>query len=238
MALVGIKPDPRPRARSPSPDGGVRPGPWCVPAADEQRARRQCRGSVRPKRARSFQSTGVPDGPIAVARLLLSGRAALRRAPSATPASRPYLSGARVSSAPRVELLLRPPGCGGAWARVGRIVCVRAPSLTSVRDSRVGSGAGDKMFDGVTLVGEALRPLSLSGPFTRTCRQDDAGSRPRRIGVMKGVLARARDRLDVGCAGHWAGAGCSIAEPKPGSSGQLIRWLGGGGRLEPADAAA
>ena len=158
--------------------------------------------------------------------------------PDQNAGARPYLSGARVSSAPRVELLLRPPGCGGAWARVGRIVCVRAPSLTSVRDSRVGSGAGDKMFDGVTLVGEALRPLSLSGPFTRTCRQDDAGSRPRCIGVMKGVLARVRDRLDVGCAGHWAGAGCSIAEPKPGSSGQLIRWLGGGGRLEPADAAA
>ena len=38
---------------------------------------------------------------------------------------------------------------GGAWAwLVVRGVCARAPSLTSVHDPRVGSGAGDKMFDG------------------------------------------------------------------------------------------
>jgi len=38
---------------------------------------------------------------------------------------------------------------GGAWASwVGRIVCARAPMLTSVLDPRVGSGAGDKMLMG------------------------------------------------------------------------------------------
>jgi hypothetical protein len=31
--------------------------------------------------------------------------------------------------------------------------------------------AGDKMFDGVIPLGEALRPLNLSRPSTRTCRQ-------------------------------------------------------------------
>ena len=63
-------------------------------------------------------------------------------------------------------------GAGGACARwVERIVCARAPSLTSVHDPRVGFGVGDKMFDGVIPLGEALRPLNLSRPSTRTCRQ-------------------------------------------------------------------
>jgi len=35
----------------------------------------------------------------------------------------------------------------------------------------VGSRVGDKMFDGVIPLGEALRPLDLSGPSTRACRQ-------------------------------------------------------------------
>ena len=61
---------------------------------------------------------------------------------------------------------------GGACARwIELIVCARAPGLTSVHDPRVGSGAGDKMFDGVIPLGEALRPLDLSRPSTRTCRQ-------------------------------------------------------------------
>jgi hypothetical protein len=43
------------------------------------------------------------------------------------------------------------------------------------------------MFDGVIPLGEALRPLGLSGPSTgRRWRQEAAGSRPRRIGVTKG----------------------------------------------------
>jgi hypothetical protein len=39
------------------------------------------------------------------------------------------------------------------------------------------------MLDGVIPLGEALRPLDLSRPFTRACRQEMYGSRPRRIGV-------------------------------------------------------
>jgi hypothetical protein len=79
-----------------------------------------------------------------------------------------------------------------------------------------------------------VRPLGLSRPSTRTSRQGAAGSRPRRIGVTKSVT-RASDllgeKLVVGCAGLLAGAGCQIAEPKPGSSGQGICRLGVGGRL-------
>ena len=56
---------------------------------------------------------------------------------------------------------------GGACARsVVRCLCARAPSLTSVHDPRVGSGAGDMMFDGVIPLVQALRPLGLSGPST------------------------------------------------------------------------
>jgi len=43
------------------------------------------------------------------------------------------------------------------------------------------------MFDGVLPLGEALRPLSLSAPSTRTWRQEHAGSRPRLICVRRGV---------------------------------------------------
>jgi hypothetical protein len=71
-------------------------------------------------------------------------------------------------------------------------LCARAPSLTSVHDPRVGSGAGDMMFDGVIPLGEALRPLNLSRRSTRVaCRQRVFGSRPRRIGVSEG-LTRAK----------------------------------------------
>ena len=43
---------------------------------------------------------------------------------------------------------------GGACARlVVQGLCARAPSLTSVRDPRVGSGAGDMMFDRVIPLG-------------------------------------------------------------------------------------
>jgi len=73
-------------------------------------------------------------------------------------------------------------------------MCARAPRLTSVRDPRVGSGAGDKMFDGVIPLGEALRPLSLSRPSTRACRQENAGSQPRRISVKEGLTRGARLR--------------------------------------------
>src|SRR5690349_8561451 len=97
------------------------------------------------------------------------------------------------------------------------------------------------MFDGVIPLGEALRPLSLSrrpAPCP-TCPQNDAGSRPRRIG-MKMVLTRANVLEEVrGVMCRPAGRlGCLIAEPKPGSSGQLIGALVGRGALELADAAA
>ena len=79
----------------------------------------------------------------------------------------PYLCRDRTSSAwsgvVGIELLR----AGDARARsTVRVVCARAPSLTLVRDPRVGSGAGDMMFDGVIPLGEALRPLGLSGPST------------------------------------------------------------------------
>jgi hypothetical protein len=85
------------------------------------------------------------------------------------------------------------PGCrgelrlaGGSCARlVVRIVCARAPSLTSVHDPGW-LRAGDMMCDGVIPLGEAVRPLGLSGPSTRWWRRESAGSRPRRIGVIKG----------------------------------------------------
>jgi len=82
------------------------------------------------------------------------------------------------------------------------VLCARAPSLTSVRDPRVGSGVGDMMFDGVIPLVGALRPLGLSGPATRTWRQESDGSRPRRICVRRG-LAR------TGCC-H---AGASASSP-------------------------
>jgi hypothetical protein len=64
-------------------------------------------------------------------------------------------------------------------------VCARAPGLTSVRDPAVWR-IGDVMFDGVTPAGgSVLRPLVLSRPSTRRCRQQNVGSRPRRICVSE-----------------------------------------------------
>ena len=86
---------------------------------------------------------------------------------------------------------------GGPWAGWFQRRCARAPSLTSVLVPGLAPG-GDKMFDGVIPLGEALRPLSLSRRSTRrrpTCRQNDAGSRLRRIGMTKG-LTRANDLLE------------------------------------------
>ena len=80
------------------------------------------------------------------------------------------------------ELRLAGGACAGL---VVRVVCARAPSLTSVHDPGWFRG-GDMMFDGVIPLGEALRPLCLSGPSTGWWRREHAGSRPRRICVMKG----------------------------------------------------
>ena len=116
--------------------------------------------------------------------------------------------------------------------------CARAPGLTSVHDPRVGSGAGDKMFDGVIPLGEALRPLNLSRRYTRVaCRQQSFGSWPRRIGVSEG-LARAKGwKLVVGGSGP-AGTGRCTAQPKPGSSGQSTGGVGCCRRAGRARAAA
>jgi hypothetical protein len=128
---------------------------------------------------------------------------------------------------------------GGPWACWLRQLCARAPGLTSVR----GPGfwwAGDEMFDGVIPLGEALRPLDLSRRSTRVaCRQQDFGSWPRRIGVSEG-LARAKGWkfMSLVSAGLLAGTRCHTAQPKPGSSGQRTRTLGGRRGLGAARAAA
>ena len=110
---------------------------------------------------------------------------------------------------------------GGPWACwIQR--CARAPGLTSVR----GPGswwAGDEMFDGVIPLGEALRPLNLSRRSTRVaCRQQDFGSRPRRIGLSEGLPRAKVSKFVFGSSGL-AGTRCDTARPKPGSSGQGIR---------------
>jgi hypothetical protein len=141
-----------------------------------------------------------------------------------------YLSGGGVVKCPRVDL------GGGPWACWIRR-CARAPGLTSVRDPgwfRV----GDKMFDGVIPLGEALRPLNLSRRFTRgACRQQQFGSRPRRIGVSED-LTRAKGWQFVVVSSGLAGTGREIAQPKPGSSGQSICALVGCRRVGAAGAAA
>jgi hypothetical protein len=147
-------------------------------------------------------------------------------------ASPAYLSGRRVSSGPSQVIAL-----GGAWACWIRC-CARAPGLTSVHDPRVGSGAGDEMFDGVIPLGEALRPLDLSRPSTRVaCRQRVFGSWPRRIGVSEGLTRAKGLKLVFGSSGL-AGTGCRIARPKPGSSGQGIGALAGCRGLGRGSAAA
>jgi hypothetical protein len=86
---------------------------------------------------------------------------------------------------------------GGSWARwSGRLWCVRAPGLISVRDPVF--RAGDVMVDGVFPRGDALRPLGLWRPSTFGWRQQHAGSGPRGIGVKKGC-ARTDRRGQAGC---------------------------------------
>jgi hypothetical protein len=180
-------------------------------------------------------------GPACKQQCGVSGRPATLGAPiawnSIAPvALLPYLSGRRVSSGRSRRRSCRPDG-GARW--IERIVCARAPSLTSVHDPgwlRV----GDKMFDGVIPLGEALRPLDLSGPSTRTCRQQQWGSRPRRISMSED-LTRANDLLEGGRGPVGRPAGrlaALIAEPKPGSSGQRICTFAVCWTLGPGRAAA
>ena len=59
---------------------------------------------------------------------------------------------------------------GGSWAWwSGRVWCVRAPGLISVRDP--GFGVGDVMVDGVVPRGDAVRPLGLWRPSACGRRQ-------------------------------------------------------------------
>src|ERR687895_387718 len=76
----------------------------------------------------------------------------------------------------RVELRVD----GGARSFV-RVVCARAPSLISVHGPG-GPGAGDMMVDGVVPLGEALRPLGLSGPSTRAADWAASNSAQRSAG--------------------------------------------------------
>ena len=96
---------------------------------------------------------------------------------------------------------------GGACARLTVWVrCARTPSRISVHDRAV-RPAGDMMVDGVIPLGGALRPLGRWRPSTRTWRQDDAGSRPRCIGVSEGC-ARKTDFTRVAVPRRRARAGC------------------------------
>ena len=96
---------------------------------------------------------------------------------------------------------------GGACARLTVWVrCARTPSRISVHDRAV-RPAGDMMVDGVIPLGGAVRPLGRWRPSTRTWRQDDAGSRPRCIGVSEGC-ARKTDFTRVAVPRRRARAGC------------------------------
>ena len=171
----------------------------------------------------------------------VSPPAGLAAAPTARRSGRPVRAPCLLIRPADVNCRSRSIALGGERGRVGIWCCARAPGLTLVRDPRVGSGAGDEMFDGVIPLGEALRPLDLSRPSTRVaCRQQGCWSRPRRIGVSEG-LTRANGRwkvvVVVGSSGM-AGARCHTAQPEPGSSGESIRGLLGCRRLGAAGAAA
>ena len=81
---------------------------------------------------------------------------------------------------------------GGVWA-LGRADRLRAGAHAYFGPRPSGWLRGRRQdVDGVLFpLGEALRPLNLSRPSTRTCRQRQFGSWPRRISV-KGLDARER----------------------------------------------
>jgi hypothetical protein len=89
-------------------------------------------------------------------------------------------------------VLVKPPE-GVEVVEVGR-VRAGAQAYLGPRPG-VGSPAGDMMVDGVLFpLGEALRPLGLWRPSTRTWRQQHAGSRPRCIGDIQALRAREVSR--------------------------------------------
>jgi hypothetical protein len=96
-----------------------------------------------------------------------------------------YLSGGGVSSAAQGGEVCRAPGVRGRVGSSGS--CARGrPALLWFATVPCG-GSARRCFDGVIALGEALRPLGLWRPSTRTWRQRHVGSRPRCIGVTGGV---------------------------------------------------
>ena len=85
------------------------------------------------------------------------------------------------------------------------------------------------MFDGVIPLGEALRPLDLSRLSTRVaCRQEDSGSRPRRISVSED-LPRTRWSKLVFWQLRLGGTStsCHVAQSKTGSTGHRTLTVAG-----------
>ena len=159
----------------------------CRPSQDGYRARPRVPGRrPRPAGACVSQAGG-------------SGLASPRAAP-------PYLCRDPASSAGSGVVGVELRWAGDARVRlVVRVVCARAPSLTSVHDPGW-LRAGDMMFDGMIPLG-ALRPLGLSGPSTRAWRREAAGSRPRRICVTRG-LARTGKLMRAAAPPRRARAAC------------------------------
>jgi hypothetical protein len=90
-------------------------------------------------------------------------------------------------------VFVKPPE---GWVEVVEVGRVRAGAQAYLGPRPgVGSPAGDMMVDGVLFpLGEALRPLGLWRPSTRTWRQQHAGSRPRCIGDIQALRAREVSR--------------------------------------------
>ncbi len=146
------------------------------PALGNQQVRRRCSGRRLDDRLTGFGSSSerrrrlnaaghrspADDGPCrrpapACRRVARAAKRGSRRGRWFAPQATARQIGARLSltypAALCQGLILCASGLrhrfGGAWASwVGRIVCARAPMLTSVLDPRVGSGAGDKMLMG------------------------------------------------------------------------------------------
>jgi hypothetical protein len=114
---------------------------------------------------------------------------------------RPYLCGERVSSVSSWSW-----AAGGAFGGLGCCGARGRPSRVSVHDRAV-RRAGEVMVDGVIPLGEALRPLGRWRPSTRAWRRDDAGSRPRYIGLGEGCARRPRGR--AGCSA-WSPSSCRV----------------------------
>ena len=119
---------------------------------------------------------------VALPRCQLRSRTeAVRRTPSLRPGETRPRRGRLVSVRRGTRTVRLARSDGQAATSTGPEVDDRKPAVRRL---------GDMMVDGVIPLREvALRPLGLSGPSTRTWRQENAGSRPRCIG--DGGAARA-----------------------------------------------